>query len=87
VTDTLPMMWLSHSFVLALAHSDPLRADLEKVVTTMKNDTKVSGDLFWALQAHNDEFGWQPITANVPDKEYSLRRRQSTQTFGRALAQ
>lgn len=48
-------------------------ADLEKVLTTMSNDPKITGDLYWALQAHNDEFGWQPIPANVPNKEYSLR--------------
>jgi mannan endo-1,4-beta-mannosidase len=48
-------------------------ADVKKVLTTMKNDPKISGDLFWALQAHNNEFGWQPIPANVPNKEYSLR--------------
>ena len=47
--------------------------DLGKVLTTMKNDPKISGDLYWALQAHNDKFGWQPIPANVPNKEYSLR--------------
>ena len=47
-------------------------ADLEKVLTTMQNDPKISGDLYWALQAHVDKFGWQPIPANVPNKEYSL---------------
>lgn len=46
--------------------------DLENVLTTMKNEPKMSGDLFWALQAHVDKFGWQPIPANVPSKEYSL---------------
>ena len=49
------------------------QADLEKVLATMKGDPKISGDLFWALQAHANEFGWQPIPANVPNKEYSLR--------------
>jgi mannan endo-1,4-beta-mannosidase len=46
--------------------------DLEKALTTMKNDPKISGDLFWALQAHVDKLGWQAIPANVPNREYSL---------------
>ena len=49
------------------------QGDLEKVLTSMKNDPKISGDLYWALQAHNDNFGWQPIPANVPNEMYSKR--------------
>jgi mannan endo-1,4-beta-mannosidase len=49
------------------------QADLEKVLAAMKNDPRISGDLFWALQAHNDSFGWQSIPANIANKEYSLR--------------
>lgn len=47
--------------------------DLAKVLQTMKDDPKISGDLFWALQAHNTEFGWQPLPVNVPNKAYSER--------------
>lgn len=49
------------------------QADLEKVLKTIASDPKISGDLYWALQAHNDEYGWQPIPANVPNKAYSER--------------
>ena len=49
------------------------QADLEKVLTTIKNDPNISGDLFWALQAHNNNFGWQPIPANVPNEMFAKR--------------
>ena len=48
-------------------------ADLEKVLITMKNDPKISGDLFWALQAHNDKYGWQPIPANIPNEMFAKK--------------
>jgi mannan endo-1,4-beta-mannosidase len=48
-------------------------ADLKTILTTFKNDPNISGDLYWALQAHNLEFGWQPIPSDVPNKAYDLR--------------
>jgi mannan endo-1,4-beta-mannosidase len=48
-------------------------ADLEKVLTTMKNDPSISGDIYWALQAHNDKFGWQPIPASIPNEGFAER--------------
>jgi mannan endo-1,4-beta-mannosidase len=31
------------------------QADLETVLTTLQNDPNISGDLYWALYAHNTE--------------------------------
>jgi hypothetical protein len=49
----------------------PTQPDFQKVLMTFEDDPKISGDLYWALQAHENEFGWQPIPANVPNKAYS----------------
>jgi mannan endo-1,4-beta-mannosidase len=38
--------------------------DLQEVLDTLAHDANVSGDLFWALQAHLDNFGFQPIPAD-----------------------
>lgn len=40
-------------------------ADLEHVLDTLAGDPNVSGDLFWALQGHLDNFGFQPIPADA----------------------
>jgi hypothetical protein len=45
--------------------------DLQAALTAFESDPKISGDLFWALQAHVDKYGWQPIPANVPSEGYS----------------
>jgi mannan endo-1,4-beta-mannosidase len=38
--------------------------DFENVLNTLSTDPNVSGDGFWALQAHLDNFGFQPIPAD-----------------------
>jgi hypothetical protein len=45
--------------------------DLQGALKAMAADPKVSGDLFWALQAHVDTYGWQPLPVNVANAEYS----------------
>lgn len=49
----------------------PSREDLQKVLTTLEADTNVSGDGYWALQAHADKFGWQPISAPTNNVAYA----------------
>ena len=45
--------------------------DLEAALKAFESDPKISGDLFWALQAHVDKYGWQPIPANVENEAYA----------------
>ena len=49
----------------------PARADFQGVLKALEADTKISGDGFWALQAHADNFGWQPISAPAASAAYS----------------
>jgi hypothetical protein len=46
-------------------------ADLQKLLDTMANDKNISGDNFWALQAHLDNFGFQPIPADARDQQFA----------------
>jgi hypothetical protein len=47
------------------------RDDLQTVLHTLETDPNVSGDGYWALQAHATNFGWQPIPANVSNPTYA----------------
>jgi hypothetical protein len=47
------------------------RDDFQKVLHTLETDPNISGDGYWALQAHATNFGWQAIPANVSDPTYA----------------
>lgn len=49
----------------------PTRDDFQAVLHAMEIDPRISGDGFWALQAHTDNFGWQALPANVSDAAYA----------------
>lgn len=46
--------------------------DLTKVLETFEKDPNISGDDFWALQAHLADFGWQPVPANTNNVTMAL---------------
>jgi mannan endo-1,4-beta-mannosidase len=51
----------------------PTRDAFQTVLHTLEEDPNIAGDGYWALQAHADNFGWQPIPANVSDPAYALK--------------
>ncbi|HXY51112.1 MAG TPA: hypothetical protein VEI01_16795 [Terriglobales bacterium] len=49
----------------------PTRDDFQAVLKALEFDPKISGDDYWALQAHADKFGWQPIPAPTSNPAYA----------------
>jgi len=49
----------------------PTQDALKVVLKTLEGDPKISGDLYWALQAHADKFGWQPTSAPTTNSHYA----------------
>jgi len=47
-------------------------ADLQGLLDAMLHDPDISGDGFWALQAHVDNFGFQPIPADSHDPTFAV---------------
>jgi mannan endo-1,4-beta-mannosidase len=45
--------------------------DLKALLTTLASDKRVSGDLYWALQSHATNFGWQAIPANTTNLAFA----------------
>ncbi len=48
-------------------------SDLQHVLDAFTADSNIAGDGFWALQAHVDNFGFQPIPADSHDPTYAAQ--------------
>jgi mannan endo-1,4-beta-mannosidase len=48
-------------------------ADLQALLDTMAHDPNISGDGFWALQAHLDNFGFQAIPADSHNAKFAAK--------------
>jgi mannan endo-1,4-beta-mannosidase len=51
----------------------PTQDDFQAVLHALETDPHISGDDYWALQAHADNFGWQSIPANVSNPGYARK--------------
>ncbi|MGA7524204.1 MAG: hypothetical protein WBW84_17260 [Acidobacteriaceae bacterium] len=49
----------------------PTSGDLQQVLDSFLNNPNISGDGFWALQGHLDNFGFQPIPADTTNAEFA----------------
>ena len=49
----------------------PTRENFQALLKTLEADPRICGDGFWALQAHADNFGWQPISAPTQSASYA----------------
>ncbi len=49
----------------------PTREDLQTALQALESDPRISGDGYWALQAHADKFGWQPMPAPTHSAAYA----------------
>lgn len=47
-------------------------SDLQRLLESMLKDPNFSGDAYWALQAHLDNFGFQPIPADSHDMKFAV---------------
>jgi hypothetical protein len=49
----------------------PTRDDFAAVLKVFETDKGIFGDNYWALQAHADKFGWQPLSAPTDNPVYA----------------
>jgi hypothetical protein len=49
----------------------PTRDDFAAVLKAIEIDNRIFGDNYWALQAHAEKFGWQPISAPTNNPVYA----------------
>lgn len=47
--------------------------DLQHLLDSFTDNPDISGDGFWALQGHLDNFGFQPIPADTTDPEFAAK--------------